>query len=92
MIANESPRKSQYERHFKQWGFQKNTNKAIWVAAASRTAKRKTDEKETEVWIGSERVPEKRLKKEVARYGYDAEISYGSRGKYLLESLLVVDM
>jgi hypothetical protein len=92
MTANDSPSKSQYERHFKQWGFQKNTKKVIWVAAASRTAKRKTDQKETEVWISSERVPEKKLKKELARNGYDAAFSYGSQGNYLLESLLVVDM
>jgi hypothetical protein len=44
------------------------------------------------VWTGHERVSEKKLKKELARYGYDAAFSYGSQGNYLLEGLLVVDM
>jgi hypothetical protein len=85
-------RKAQFERHFKQWGLQKYKKRDIWVAVASRRAKRKREQKETELWIGHERIPEKKLKKELARNGYDAAFSYGSQGNYLLESLLVVDM
>ncbi|KAF1828260.1 hypothetical protein BDW02DRAFT_652163, partial [Decorospora gaudefroyi] len=69
--------KAQFERHFKQWGFQKYKKRDMWVAVAPRRAKRKRDQKETEVWIGHERIPEKTLKKELARYDYDVAFPYG---------------
>ncbi|EMD62800.1 hypothetical protein COCSADRAFT_161359 [Bipolaris sorokiniana ND90Pr] len=34
-------------------------------------------QKETEVWDGHDRIPEKNLKKELARYGYDVAFPYG---------------
>jgi hypothetical protein len=63
-------RKAQYERRFKKWGFQKNRKKDIWEVVAFKVRKRKRSDKESEVWIGDERVPAKKLMKEVSRYGY----------------------
>ena len=50
------------------------------MAAARRIAKRK---RETEVWIDDERIPEKKLKKEIARYDYEVAFPYRFEGKYL---------
>jgi hypothetical protein len=87
-----SLRKAQFERHFKQWGFKKYKKKEIWEATARHMNKRKRDEKETEVWIGCERIPAKKLKKELARHGYDVAFSYGFQGNDLLEDPLAVHM
>jgi hypothetical protein len=73
-------RKAQFERHFKQWVFQEHKKKDIWEVIVRQKAKRKRDEKETEMWTGHERISGKSLKKELARYGYEAAFSYGSQG------------
>jgi hypothetical protein len=85
-------RKAQFERHFRQWGFQKYKKRDIWVAVASRRAKRKREQKETEVWMGHERIPKKKLKKELARYDYDVAFPYGFQGKYLLKNAIMADI
>ncbi|PSN75329.1 ankyrin [Corynespora cassiicola Philippines] len=62
--------KAQYERQFKKWDFRKNRTKKEWEAIAHQVAKRKRDNKESEVMIDGAIVCSKRLKKEVSRYGY----------------------
>ncbi|KAF2180743.1 hypothetical protein K469DRAFT_269993 [Zopfia rhizophila CBS 207.26] len=64
--------KAQYERRFKKWRFQKNKKKDVWEAIALKVAKRKRDNKESEVRNGDEVVPVKKLRKELSRYGYEA--------------------
>lgn len=73
-------RKAQYERHFKRWGFRKNKKKEIWDAVTHTVTKRKRDSKESEVWVGDERIPAKKLRKELSRYGYDATFLNGFQG------------
>lgn len=63
-------------------GVQKYKKKDIWEAIALKDTKRKRDGKESEVWIDDERVPAKRLRKELLRYGYDAAFPHGSQGNY----------
>lgn len=70
----------------------KNKKSDTWKSTASCSAKRKRDGKETEVWDSCERISAKKLKKELARHGYDAAFSYGCQGNYLLKGVLVIDM
>ncbi|KAH6718728.1 ankyrin repeat-containing domain protein [Leptodontidium sp. MPI-SDFR-AT-0119] len=69
--------KAQYERRFKKWKFQKNKTKDVWEAVAREVTKRKRDSKDSEVRIGGEVVPVKKLKKELSRYGYEAAFPHG---------------
>ena len=75
-------RKSQYERHFKKWGFHKNKKKNVWEVIAHKVTKRQRDNKESEVWIGFDMVPPKKIRQEVSRYGYEAAFSHGFHGNY----------
>ncbi|KAF2726864.1 hypothetical protein EJ04DRAFT_570892 [Polyplosphaeria fusca] len=81
--------KAQYEKHFKKWGFRKNKRRDDWEATAAKVAKRKRDGKESELWIGDERVPVKKLRKEISRYGYDAAFPTSSSSKYTRRNLRV---
>jgi len=85
-------RKAQYERHFKKWEFQKNKKKDIWEAVALKDTKRKRNGKESEVWIDNERVPKKKLKKELSRYGYDAAFQHGPQGNHHIPRCTTADI
>lgn len=77
-------RKAQYERRFKKWGFQKNKKKDIWGGFALKVAKRKRASNESEVWIGRDVVPAKKLRKELSRYGYEAAFSHKFQGNHYI--------
>ena len=49
-----------------------------WEAITLKVTKRKRDDKESVVWIDDEVVPEKKLRKEVSRYGYKASFPQGN--------------
>jgi hypothetical protein len=66
------------------WGFQKYKKKDAWETLALKLTKRKRADKESEVWIGDERVSVKKLRKEVSRYGYNAAFPYGCQGNHSL--------
>jgi hypothetical protein len=79
-LANNYLRKAKYERHFRNWGFRKNKKRDVWEDIATKVTKRKRHERESEVWIGGGRVPAKKLRKELSRYGYDAAFPHGFQG------------
>ena len=49
-----------------------------WEAITLKVTKRKRDDKESVVWINDEAVSEKKLRKEVSRYGYKASLPQGN--------------
>jgi hypothetical protein len=56
--------------------------KGIWETVALKVTKRKRAKKESEVWIGRDVVPLKKLRKEISRYGYNAAFPLGYEGYY----------
>ncbi|OCK86900.1 uncharacterized protein K441DRAFT_597217, partial [Cenococcum geophilum 1.58] len=54
----------------------KNKKRNIWEGITLKVAKRKRYSKESEVWIGRDIVPVKKLRKELWRYGYKAAFPY----------------
>lgn len=65
-LAN--PSKSQFELHFKKWNFRKNLTSEEWSAVAHKIAKRKRDDKESEVYIDGLPMKLKKVKKAISRY------------------------
>ncbi len=61
--------KSQYERHLKIWGYQKNLKKDDWSMIAQVCRKRKELGKDSIVEIDHRVISSKRLRKEISRYG-----------------------
>ncbi|KAM0800254.1 ankyrin repeat-containing domain protein [Usnea florida] len=63
--------KAQYIRQFGKgkWDFKKNFRKGEWKAVSQEVSKRKFRDKDSEVWLNNSRVPSKRLRKEISRYG-----------------------
>jgi Clr5 domain len=62
-------RKSQYERHFKEWRFRKHLKKEEWAAVEHRLLKRKRARKESVVYVDGILLPPKKLRKEISRNG-----------------------
>jgi Clr5 domain len=62
-------RKSQYERHFKEWRFRKHLKKEEWAAVEHRLLKRKRALKESVVYVDGILLPPKKLRKEISRNG-----------------------
>jgi hypothetical protein len=63
-------RKAQYEKKFKEWGFQKNRTKDDWKAVSQKVGLRKRTAKESNVYIDGELMPRKKLQKEISRQGF----------------------
>ena len=69
--ADKSHSKAQYIRQFGKgkWDFKKNFRKEEWRAVAHEVSKRKSRDKDSEIWLKDIPVPSKRLRKEISRYG-----------------------
>ncbi|OCK89480.1 uncharacterized protein K441DRAFT_278185 [Cenococcum geophilum 1.58] len=59
--------KTQYERHFRKWGFRKNVNPSVWKFINHRQSKRKRAGKESDVYIDGVLVPKDKIRKEIGR-------------------------
>jgi hypothetical protein len=64
------PSKAQYEKQFKEWGFQKNRTKKDWKIVSQKIGLRKRAAKESDVYLDGQLVPTKKLRKEISRQGY----------------------
>ncbi|KAH0569268.1 hypothetical protein GP486_000024 [Trichoglossum hirsutum] len=72
--------KAQYERRLTKWGFKKNRKKREWIEIAEEVIRRRNEGKDSEVIIGDQIIPSKKLKKEVRRYGRDLINSVSTQG------------
>jgi hypothetical protein len=63
-------RKAQYEKKFREWGFQKNRSKDDWKIVGQKVVQRKRTAKESNVYVDGELMPRKRLQKEISRQGF----------------------
>ncbi|KAH6973072.1 ankyrin repeat-containing domain protein [Ilyonectria sp. MPI-CAGE-AT-0026] len=64
-----SATKAQFVRKLEVWGIKKNHTKEAWIYAEAMHQKRKREGKDSEVLIDGKLVPQKRMKKELGRYG-----------------------
>jgi hypothetical protein len=64
------PRKAQYEKKFREWGFKKNHTKDDWKIVGQKIGKRKRTGKESAVYLDSELMQRKKVQKEISRQGY----------------------
>jgi hypothetical protein len=64
------PRKAQYEKQFKEWGFQKKKTKEDWKIMSQKIELRKRTAKESDIYLDGQLVPKKKLRKEISRQGY----------------------
>ncbi|KAH8782231.1 ankyrin repeat-containing domain protein [Hyaloscypha sp. PMI_1271] len=60
--------KAQYEKKFKEWGFQKNHTKDDWKIVGQKVGLRKRTAKESNVYLDGELMPRKRLQREISRH------------------------
>ena len=56
--------KSKYERHFREWGFRKNSKPERWAVISRKVACRQRQGKRTVVRQDGKEVPQKKLDKE----------------------------
>jgi hypothetical protein len=64
------PRKTQYEKQFKDWGFQKNRTKQDWKDIGQKIGARKRMAKESNIYLDGQLVPTKKLRKEISRQAH----------------------
>jgi hypothetical protein len=64
------PRKTQYEKQFKGWGFQKNRTKQNWKDLGQNIGARKRMAKESNIYLDGKLVPAKKVRKEISRQAY----------------------
>jgi hypothetical protein len=64
------PRKAQYEKQFKDWGFQKNRINQDWKDIDQKIGARKRMAKESNIYLDGQLVPTKKLQKEISRQAY----------------------
>jgi len=67
--------KPQYEKFFRKWNFRKNLPKEGWIAIAQTLNKRQQDGLQSEVYIFSKLMSEKKIRKEISRYKADIELT-----------------
>ena len=72
---DDSHSKAQYIRQFgkEKWDFKKNFRKEEWKAIAQEVSKRKFRDKDSEILLKDVPVPNKRLRKEISRYGLHSD-------------------
>jgi post-segregation antitoxin (ccd killing protein) len=63
-------RKAQYEKKFKDWGFQKHRTKQDWKVMGQKLGARKRMAKESNVYLDGQLVPAKKVRKEISRQAY----------------------
>jgi hypothetical protein len=73
-------RKSQYERHFKEWRFRKHLKKEEWAAIEHRLLKRKRACKESVVYVDEILLPTKKIRKEISRNGWASGLGRDAEG------------
>ncbi|KAH8753211.1 hypothetical protein BGZ57DRAFT_965322 [Hyaloscypha finlandica] len=62
--------KTQYEKQFKDWGFQKNRTKQDWKDIGQKIWARKRMAKESNIYLDGKLVPAKKVRKEISRQAY----------------------
>ncbi|KAL9044309.1 MAG: hypothetical protein Q9214_002544 [Letrouitia sp. 1 TL-2023] len=65
--------KSQYTAKFKAWKLQKNSNSELWKGVGGALKRRHCEVSEAEVYFNGDRIPIKKLKKELQRYTIQAD-------------------
>lgn len=71
--------KTQYIRQFKKWGFEKNAKSNQWKEAIGDVHKRKSQGKDSEVYIKDKLISNKKLRKEMSRHHLSDIVNAGSR-------------
>ncbi|KAI9671342.1 MAG: Ankyrin-2 [Alyxoria varia] len=59
--------KSQYERHFKKWGFRKNLKSSEWKAIHHKIDKRKREGKDSDLYVDGTMIKKQKVRKETSR-------------------------
>ena len=79
-ITKDSPRKAQYQRKFSDWGIRKNSMAKEWQFIANRVRKREAQQRRSRVEVRGEAISSVRLRKEIARYGYQTTLEQLNSG------------
>jgi hypothetical protein len=75
------PRKWQYEKQFKEWGFKKHQTKRDWEIMSRKIQLRKRSGKGSNIYLGRELMPADKFQKETSRQGY---VSFIEQAKHAL--------
>lgn len=82
-LTHRNVSKAQYVRKLDTWGFSKNVTVSSWQRAASLVKKRKELGKDSAIAMNGKPIPQKKLKKELSRYGYLENRPFKAKdGKY----------